>query len=193
MTRGGPRRRALFVPAQQRSDDMKHRILIAAGLLCLGGPAFAFAIPAMAPDMAKAVKDVWADQMAAQKPSMLDTGAAWMGDAKLGKPEAPALVAAAKPVDPTLAGELGGATVAVGGGAAGEPVGLRQTFLAVLAVGDRDAEEGLLGVDPILALGALGVDADPGILDEIAGADRARRLQEGLDQVPLHLALGERR
>ena len=88
---------------------MKRRILIAAGLLCLGGPAFAFSIPAMAPDMAKAVKDVWADQMAAQKPSMLDTGAAWMSDAKLGKPEAPALVAAAKPVDPTLAGELGGA------------------------------------------------------------------------------------
>ena len=88
---------------------MKHRILIAAGLLCLGGPAFAFAIPAMAPDMAKAVKDVWADQMAAQKPSIYDTGAAWMSDAKPGKPEAPALVAAAKPVDPTLVGEMGGA------------------------------------------------------------------------------------
>ena len=88
---------------------MKHRILIAAGLLCLGGPAFAFSIPAMAPDMAKAVKDVWADQMAAQKPSIFETGAAWMSDAKPVKPQEPALVAAAKPVDPTLAGEMGGA------------------------------------------------------------------------------------
>jgi hypothetical protein len=95
---------------------MKHRILIAAGLLCLGtGPAFAFTIPAMAPDMAKAVKDVWADQMATQKPSILAAGETWMSDAKAAKPEGKiesgtetALVAAAKPVDPTLAGEMGG-------------------------------------------------------------------------------------
>ena len=95
---------------------MKHRILIAAGLICLGAsPAFSFAIPAMAPDMAKAVKDVWADQMAAQKPTILAAGETWMSDAKPGKPDGklestdPALVAAAKPVDTTLAGELGGA------------------------------------------------------------------------------------
>jgi hypothetical protein len=100
---------------------MKYRILIAAGLLGLGsGPAFAFAIPAMAPDMAKAVKDIWADQMAAQKPAVLDTGAAWMSDAKPGKPEdkigatETTMVAAAKPVDPTLAGELGGASTPAG-------------------------------------------------------------------------------
>jgi hypothetical protein len=65
---------------------MKQKILIAAGLLCLGtSPAFAFTIPAMAPDMAKAVKDVWADQMAAERASIFDTGEAWMGEAKAPK------------------------------------------------------------------------------------------------------------
>ena len=65
---------------------MKRKILIAAGLLCLGtGPAFAFTIPPMKPDMAKAVKDVWADQMAAEQPSALDTGEAWMGESKMPK------------------------------------------------------------------------------------------------------------
>src|SRR3982751_5010152 len=65
---------------------MKQKILIAAGLLCLGtSPAFAFTIPAMAPDMAKAVKDVWADQLAAEKPGIFDTGEAWMGESKLPK------------------------------------------------------------------------------------------------------------
>lgn len=66
---------------------MKQKILIAAGLLCLGtSPAFAFSIPKMAPDMAKAVKDVWADQMAVEQPSIFDTGGAWMGSAKAPKP-----------------------------------------------------------------------------------------------------------
>ena len=65
---------------------MKQKFLIAAGLLCLGtGPAFAFTIPAMAPDMAKAVKEVWTDQMAAEQPSIFDTGEAWMGETKTPK------------------------------------------------------------------------------------------------------------
>ena len=56
--------------------------LLAAGLLCLGAsPVFAFTIPAMAPDMAKAVKAVWTDQKAAEKPNVFDTGEAWMGAA----------------------------------------------------------------------------------------------------------------
>jgi hypothetical protein len=69
--------------------DMKRKFLIAAGLLCLGSsPAFAFAMPDMAPDMAKAVKQVWADQLAAeqQAPGIFDTGEAWMGTAKAPKP-----------------------------------------------------------------------------------------------------------
>jgi hypothetical protein len=103
---------------------MKRKILIAAGLLCLGtSPAFAFAIPPMKADMAKAVKDVWADQMAAEQPSAFDTGEAWMGSApKLGGDTATVRKAAFdvppddglymgkdKPLDTTLAGELGGA------------------------------------------------------------------------------------
>jgi len=73
-----------------------NRTLIAVGLLCLGtSPAFAFAIPAMAPDMAKAVKDVWADQMAAEKPGIFDTGEAWMGAAKTPKIETSAAVGTA--------------------------------------------------------------------------------------------------
>src|SRR5689334_13746379 len=67
--------------------DMKQKFLIAAGLLCLGtSPAFAFAMPDMAPDMAKAVKQVWADQMSVEQPSIFDTGEAWMGTAKAPKP-----------------------------------------------------------------------------------------------------------
>ena len=67
---------------------MKRKILIAAGLACLGtSPAFAFTIPTMAPDMAKAVKEVWTDQMAAERPSIFDTGEAWMGQAKAPKVE----------------------------------------------------------------------------------------------------------
>jgi hypothetical protein len=53
---------------------MKQKILIAAGMLCLGtSPAFAFTIPAMAPDMAKAVKDVWMDE--AKTPKAQSAGA----------------------------------------------------------------------------------------------------------------------
>ena len=52
--------------------------LLAAGLLCLGAsPVFAFTIPAMAPDMAKAVKAVWTDQKAAGQPATFETGEAW--------------------------------------------------------------------------------------------------------------------
>jgi hypothetical protein len=65
---------------------MKRKILIAVGLACLGtSPAFAFSIPKMAPDMAKAVKDVWVDQMATEQPGIFDTGEAWMGEAKAPK------------------------------------------------------------------------------------------------------------
>jgi hypothetical protein len=65
---------------------MKRKILIAAGLACLGtSPAFAFTIPAMAPDMAKAVKEIWTDQMAAERPGVFDTGEAWMGETKAPK------------------------------------------------------------------------------------------------------------
>src|SRR3954468_24237517 len=65
---------------------MKRKTLIAAGLLCLGaGPAMAFTIPAMAPDMAKAVKSVWTDQMAAEQLGIYDTSETWMGEAKLPK------------------------------------------------------------------------------------------------------------
>lgn len=65
---------------------MKQKFLAAAGLLCLGtGSALAFTIPAMAPDMAKAVKAVWTDQMAVERPSNFDTGEAWMGEIKTPK------------------------------------------------------------------------------------------------------------
>jgi len=65
---------------------MKRKFLAAAGLLCLGtSPAFAFTIPAMAPDMAKAVKAVWTDQVAAERPSTFETGEAWMGETKTPK------------------------------------------------------------------------------------------------------------
>lgn len=71
---------------------MKQKTLIAAGLLCLGAsPALAFALPAMAPDMTKAVKSVWADQMAAEQPRIFDTGAAFKGDAKAPKLESAAV------------------------------------------------------------------------------------------------------
>lgn len=65
---------------------MKRKILIAAGLLCLGtSPAFAFTIQEMKPDMAKAVKDVWAQQLAIEQPSAVDTGEAWIGESKIPK------------------------------------------------------------------------------------------------------------
>jgi len=65
-----------------------NKSLLAAGLLCLGAsPVFAFTIPAMAPDMAKAVKAVWTDQKAAEKPGIFDTGEAWMGAAAQPKVE----------------------------------------------------------------------------------------------------------
>jgi hypothetical protein len=68
---------------------MKRNILIAAGLLCLGtSPAFAFTIPSMKPDMAKAVKEVWTDQMAAEQASLHGAGEAWMGEAKAPKIQA---------------------------------------------------------------------------------------------------------
>jgi len=87
-------------PPQITEFDMKRKILIAAGLACLGtSPAFAFTIPAMAPDMAKAVKEVWTDQMAAERPSIFDTGEAWMGEAKTPK----AASAAAYSFDDSLA------------------------------------------------------------------------------------------
>jgi hypothetical protein len=70
---------------------MKRKFLIAAGLLCLGtSPAFAFTIPSMAPDMAKAVKEIWTDQMAAEQPGIFDAGEAWMGVAKAPKVESAA-------------------------------------------------------------------------------------------------------
>src|SRR4051812_17093670 len=63
---------------------MNRKTLIAAGLLCLcTSPAFAFTIPEMAPDMAKAVKSIWTDQMAAEKASAFDAGEAWMGQADM--------------------------------------------------------------------------------------------------------------
>jgi opacity protein-like surface antigen len=87
-------------PPHVTEIDMKKKILIAAGLLCLGaGPAFAFTIPPMAPDMAKAVKEVWTDQMAAEQPGVFDTGEAWMGEAKSPK----MLSAAADSFDDSLA------------------------------------------------------------------------------------------
>jgi hypothetical protein len=91
---------------------MKHNILIAAGLIGLGtSPAFAFTLPAMAPDMAKAVKSVWVDQMAAERASIFETGEAWMSPVKSPKAEAALAqddaplaekpVLAAKPVEAT--------------------------------------------------------------------------------------------
>jgi hypothetical protein len=85
---------------------MKRRFLIATGLLCLGaGSAYAFTIPAMAPDMAKAVKAVWADQMAAERPSIFETGEAWMSEAKPAKVQDASLFAfddSAKPADASV-------------------------------------------------------------------------------------------
>jgi hypothetical protein len=73
-------------PPHVTEIDMKQKFLAAAGLLCLGtGSALAYTIPAMAPDMAKAVKAVWTDQMAAERTSTFDTGEAWMGEAKAPK------------------------------------------------------------------------------------------------------------
>jgi hypothetical protein len=95
------------VPPHVTEFDMKQKILIAAGLLCLGtSPAFAFTIPAMAPDMAKAVKAVWTDQKAAEQPSIFDTGEAWMSQVKPPKVESAGSEAfadapAAKPNDVT--------------------------------------------------------------------------------------------
>ncbi|MBV9884779.1 MAG: hypothetical protein JO276_17355 [Sphingomonadaceae bacterium] len=85
---------------------MTRKFLIAAGLLCLGtSPAFAFSIPPMAPDMAKAVKDVWADQMAAEKPSIFDTGEAWMSQAVPAKPVSGAAIVEKASFDTVKAGE----------------------------------------------------------------------------------------
>jgi hypothetical protein len=93
-------------PPHVTEIDMKQKILIAAGLLCLGtSPAFAFTIPAMAPDMAKAVKAVWTDQMAAERASVFDTGEAWMSAVKTPKAVSAGAQAdeslAAKPADVT--------------------------------------------------------------------------------------------
>jgi hypothetical protein len=67
---------------------MKKKILITAGLICLGSsPAFAFTIPAMAPDMAKAVKSVWTDQMAAERAGKFGAGEAWMDAGKTPRAE----------------------------------------------------------------------------------------------------------
>ena len=71
---------------------MKRKILIAAGLLCLGtSPAFAFTIEEMKPDMAKAVKDVWAEQLAIEQPSAIEAGEAWIGESKMPKFEGSAV------------------------------------------------------------------------------------------------------
>ena len=83
--------------------------------------------------------------------------------------------------------------IGAGGGDVGEPIGLGQPVLAGLAVGDGDAEERLLGLDPGLALGAHRVQGDPAVLGEIAGADLARGLEEGRDQIPRHLRFGQGR
>jgi hypothetical protein len=86
---------------------MKRKYLIAAGLLCLGtGPAFAFSMPAMAPDMAKAVKDVWADQMAAQKPGIVAAGESWMSDAAPAKAASPAALVEKASFDTMKAGDM---------------------------------------------------------------------------------------
>jgi len=90
---------------------MKQKVLIAAGLLGLAtSPAFALTIPQMAPDMAKAVKSIWTDQMAteaaAKSPSIFETGEAWMSHVKTPKAKSAAVQAfdepvAAKPTDAT--------------------------------------------------------------------------------------------
>ena len=81
---------------------MKQKILIAAGLLCLGtSPAFAFTIPAMAPDMAKAVKSIWTDQMAAEQPKAQSAGTESFGEALAAKP-ADATVELTAAGDPNL-------------------------------------------------------------------------------------------
>jgi hypothetical protein len=86
-------------------------ILIAAGALLIGAPALA-AQP-MAPDMAKAVKEVWADANAQAKAGVFATGAAWSGPSEAvlaadEKPLAGDLKPFDKPLGDTLAGELGG-------------------------------------------------------------------------------------
>ena len=116
---------------------MQRKLLIAAGLFCLGtSPAFAFTLPPMAPDMTKAVKQVWADQLKAeQAAATINAGETWMGpaksagltvekasfdlaksddlDAKAG-PSEPIMKPEPKPAtaDATLAGELGGRSTA---------------------------------------------------------------------------------
>src|SRR5687768_2723180 len=56
--------------------------------------------------------------------------------------------------------------VVAGGDDVRQPPGLRQPFLAVVAIGDRDFDIGLLRFDPVIAFGANGVDpGPPGFLD----------------------------
>lgn len=79
------------------------KIILAAGALLMSGTAYAYA-PDMAPDMAKAVKSIWADvkqdAIATDRAGTFSAGESWMGTAK---------GPAAKPSsDDMLAGELGG-------------------------------------------------------------------------------------
>jgi len=81
---------------------MNRKILFAAGLLCLGtSPAFAFTIPAMAPDMAKAVKSIWTDQMAAERASA-QSGAAKATGETLAAKSGDATIKPAELGDPDL-------------------------------------------------------------------------------------------
>jgi hypothetical protein len=82
------------------------RIIIAAGALLMSGTAYAYA-PDMAPDMAKAVKSIWADV----KQDAVSSEA-WMGTEKPLGYSATAFTSdktGSKPgADDLLAGELGG-------------------------------------------------------------------------------------
>jgi hypothetical protein len=87
-----------------KQKTLKQKTLIAAGLLCLGAsPAFAYALPAMAPDMAKAVKSLWTDQMAAEQPGVFDTGEAKAPKAQGAAADAYDAASADKPVVETAA------------------------------------------------------------------------------------------
>ena len=61
--------------------------------------------------------------------------------------------------------------VAVGERDVRDPEGLGQPFLAVVTVGDRNAEKGFLGRDPLVALRAQRVQADAAGFPELASAE----------------------
>ena len=81
--------------------------------------------------------------------------------------------------------------VAVGGRDVGNPVGLGQPVLAVVAVGDRDAEKGFLGLDPVVALGAQRVQPDAAGLLEIAGQNSRAASRKGATSSQSILASAE--